>query len=335
MNAYFLINPRIYHSDKLKITLILSKMDAGKGVAFSEKWYNRMANSGLKPEEKTFMEFNKDYDQNFNPFGAKLKAWRDLSKLVQKLGKDEDGTPNDGFQEYVNKFENLVTKAQFEDKLTVVTQFSTGLDQQISTMILSMASPPNDLPGWIEKAQLFYGQKLHIDELRRNTHYSSFGFQNAPTPRTPCDPNAMEVNSVRLKKLTPQECAKCIKEGRCFKCQKIGHDAKNCRTKTDSTSNPPRSSQQVLLTEEAQTPTPPPKLKSSPFTNYAHSLGKSEEELLQTLKLCYEDQDEEVKAVETFKELQDFWGGKMFRCCLPRSTMYLLLCSMKELHVFP
>ena len=296
----------IYHSDELKITLILSKMDTGKGVAFSEKWYDKLTNTTLKVEEKTLEEFTKDFNKNFNPFNTKLKARRDLSKLFQRPGKDEDGTPNNRFQEYINKFENLTTKAQFEDKLTAVTQFLAGLDQQLSTMILSMTSPPDDLPGWIEKAQLFHGQKLHIDELRRNTCYSNFTTPNPQTPRTTRDPNAMEVDMVHLKKLTPQERAKCMREGRCFKCRKTGHDAKNCQTKGDAPSNPPRSSQQILHTEATPVTTPPPKSKPSPFADYAQSLGKSEEELLQTLKLCYEEQDEEVKAAETFKELQDF-----------------------------
>ena len=122
----------------------------------------QMANNSIKPKEKTLAEFTKDYDQNFNPFNTKLKARQDLSRLVQKLGKDEDGTPNDGFQEYINKFENLTTKAQFQNKLTTVTQFSAGLDRQLSTMILSMASPPDDLPGWIEKVQLFHGQSCTL-----------------------------------------------------------------------------------------------------------------------------------------------------------------------------
>ena len=306
MNAYFSINPRVYHSDELKIALILSKMDTGKGVAFSEKWYDKMANTTIKPEEKTLIEFTKDYDQNFNPFDSKLRARHDLSKLVQRPGKDKDGTPNDGFQEYINKFENLATKAQLEDKLTAVTQFSAGLDRQISTMILSMTSPPDDLPGWIEKAQLFHGQKLRIDELRRNTHYPGFRFQNASTPRTSCDPNTMDVDMVQLKKLTSQERAKCMKEGRCFKCRKVGHNAKNCRTKYDTTSNPSRPSQQILHTEVTPVPTSSIKPDPSPFAAYAQSLGKSEEELLQTLKLCYEEADEEVRATETFEELQDF-----------------------------
>ena len=128
MNTYFLINPKVYHSNELKIALILSKMDVGKGVAFLEKWYDKMANTSVKPKEKTLAEFTMDYDQNFNPFNTKLKARRDLSKLVQRPGRDKDGTPNDRFQEYINKFKNLTTKAQFLDKLTTVTQFSTGLD---------------------------------------------------------------------------------------------------------------------------------------------------------------------------------------------------------------
>ena len=188
----------------------------------------------------------------------------------------------------------------------MVTQFSAGLDRQISTMILSMASPPDDLPGWIEKVQLFHGQKLCIDKLRRSTCHPGFGFQNAPTPRTPRDPNTMDVDTVRLKKLTPQECAKCMKEGRCFKCRKVGHDAKNCRTKYDTMTNPPRPSQQILHTKATPIPTSSTKPDPSPFAAYAQSLGKLEEELLQTLKLCYEEADEEVKATETFEELQDF-----------------------------
>ena len=128
MDAYFLINPGIYNSDELKLALILSKMGTGKGVAFSEKWYDKLKNISVKAEDKTLAKFEEDYSENFNPLDVKVRARRDLSKLVQKPRKDKDGTPNDGFQDYVNNFENLTTKAQFEDKLTAVTQFSMGLD---------------------------------------------------------------------------------------------------------------------------------------------------------------------------------------------------------------
>ena len=306
MDAYFLINPTIYSSNKLKLALILSKMDTGKGIAFSEKWYDKLKNTLLKPEDKTLTKFVEDYNENFNPLDAKVWARHDLSKLVQKPGKDEDGTPNDGFQDFVNEFENLATKAQFEDKLTAVTQFSTRLDQQISTMILSMQSPPDTLEEWIAKAKVFHNQKLCIDELKKGTRYSNFRTLNSSLSRTSFDPNAMDVDAVRLKKLSPQERAKCMKEGRCFRCRKTGHDARNCRTKTNHTSGPSRLSQQIPHTEETPTAPPAAKSKSSPCMEYAQLLGKSEEELLQTLKLCYEDLDKGVKAAETFEDLQDF-----------------------------
>ena len=128
MDAYFLINPSIYSSDELKLALILSKMGTGKGIAFSEKWYDKLKNTMLKPEDKTLAKFVEDYNENFNPLDAKVRARQDLAKLIQKPGKDEDGTPNDRFQEFINEFENLATKAQIEDKLTAITQFSIGLD---------------------------------------------------------------------------------------------------------------------------------------------------------------------------------------------------------------
>ena len=36
----------------------------------------------------------------------------------------------------------------------------------------------------------------------------------------------MEVDFVMLKKLTPQEQVKCMREGICFKCRQFGHEAK-------------------------------------------------------------------------------------------------------------
>ena len=170
-------------------------------------------------------------------------------------------------------------------------------------MILSMQNPPDTLEEWIAKAKMFHNQKLRIDELRRGTRYSNFRTLN-PSTRNSIDPNAMEVDTIKLKKLSPQEWTKCMREGRCFRCRKTGHDARNCQTKTNPTPGPSRPPQRILHTEETPVSIPVTIQKSSPFADYAQSLGKTEEELLQTLKLCYKE--EEVRAAETFEELQDF-----------------------------
>ena len=72
-------------------------MGTGKGVAFSEKWYDKMANATIKAEEKILEKFLANYNQNFHPFDIKVKAHHNLSRLYEKPGKEEDGTPNDGF----------------------------------------------------------------------------------------------------------------------------------------------------------------------------------------------------------------------------------------------
>ena len=80
-------------------------------------------------------------------------------------------------------------------------------------MILSMTTPPDTLEEWIDKAKLFQGHKLRIDELQKGGQYNSFRPQSSPASRTPQDPDAMEVDFIKLEKLTPQEYAKCMREG--------------------------------------------------------------------------------------------------------------------------
>ena len=42
------------------------------------------------------------------------------------------------------------------------------------------------------------------------------------------EPEPMELGNIQLKKLTPAEREKCMKEGRCLRCREKGHLAKNC-----------------------------------------------------------------------------------------------------------
>ena len=55
--------------------------------------------------------------------------------------------------------------------------------------------------------------------------------QNNQNTNTKHDPNAMDVDTIRVNQLTAEEKQKCIKEGRCFRCQNMGHRSKECPTK--------------------------------------------------------------------------------------------------------
>ena len=134
----------------------------------------------------------------------------------------------------------------------------------------------------------------------RKGNPSFFTSRNPP----PHDPNAMDVDAVSLTKLTPAERAHCIREKLCFRCRKPGHSASQHNQSTPH-------SQNICTTNTSNptNPTPQPSINSTPPASaieaYVQTLktqGKDEAEVLQTLKLCYEDPPENIASVE----LEDF-----------------------------
>ena len=193
----------------------LNKMSKGRGIDFSEMWYNRMFNATIDAKEKTFDKFAENFETTFYPFDIKATAHSNLAKLTQKTFQEEDGTFNDGFQKFITDFQNLAAKAGISDKATLIDHFSLGIDQQIATMILSMSTIPTTLHEWIKKAKTFHAQKMCIAAIRGRKGNPSFFTSRNPPPH---DPNAMDVDAVSLTKLTPAERARCIREKLCFRC---------------------------------------------------------------------------------------------------------------------
>ena len=76
--------------------------------------------------------------------------------LAQKSFKRPDSIMDDGFQKYITDFQNLASKAGISDNITLIDQFSLGLDQQLATMILSMSLIPTTVAKWIEQAEVFH-----------------------------------------------------------------------------------------------------------------------------------------------------------------------------------
>ena len=99
-----------------------------------------MADSSIHSSEKTFNKFAENFKTTFYPFDTKATARLDLSKFVQKTTHLPNGTTNDGFQQYITDFQNLTSKAGITDDITLIDQFSLGVDQQIATMMTSSLS---------------------------------------------------------------------------------------------------------------------------------------------------------------------------------------------------
>ena len=259
-----------------------------------------MADTSIANTEKTFDKFASNFESTFFPYDTKATARFELTKLAQKSFKRPDGVMDDGFQKYITDFQNLASKAGISDDVTLIDQFSLGLDQQLATMILSMSSIPTTVAKWIEQAKVFHVQKMRILALKGGRLPSTIH-----SPRTTHDPNAMDIDAISLSKLTPTERARCIKEGLCFRCRKKGHSTNKCNNaRSTPAGSYPRP--QAIRSTETKTPTATSPAKTpSPIENYINSLktqGKNETEILQVLQMCYEEPKEEISVVST----QDF-----------------------------
>ena len=305
MKAYFILNTTLYTSDNDKVMMTLNKMSEGQGASFTEMWYDKMADTSISNNQKTFEKFAENFKTTFYPFDTKATARLDLSKLIQKTICCPNGTTNNGFQQYITNFQNLTSKAGITDDITLIDQFSLGVDQQIATMILSMSTMSTTIHKWIKKAKTFHAQKMHIQALRGGHPQPVTSF---PHPQQ--DPNAMDIDNVTLSKLTPTERAKCIQEGRCFHCRKTGHNATTCCTPcpSSSTSNYPQNIHITKMRPPKDFPTPSAHSKLDEYVNSVKTSGKSDDDIFSVLKMCYEELSEEL--AETFtsgvQRAQDF-----------------------------
>ena len=68
----------------------------------------------------------------------------------------------------------------------------------------------------------------HISTRANRMH----GYQKPSPPKRQKDPNAMDIDAIRTTgKLTDEERTKLMKEGRCFRCHKLGHMSRACPDK--------------------------------------------------------------------------------------------------------
>ena len=177
-------------------------------------------------------------------------------------------------------------------------------------MIYSMEKVPTTLKAWMAKAIDFHKQKARIIALKKEQGLPLSLF--SPNSCSTKDPNAMDVDTVCLKKLSPADCARCIREGLCFRCRKKGHSANECRS--SQMPGKPKGNycpQQVRNTETSDPPmstiaTIAPITPIDAFIQNLTTKGKTPKDILQTLKICYENDGEDVAAATTFPDNEDF-----------------------------
>src|ERR1700761_6775058 len=115
-------------------------------------------------------------------------------------------------------------------------KFRSGLKRQLHIAILKRDTPPRTTQEWIDAARMeqskwalmkasgLIGPQFNNRQSPwKNARGKSQAGQNKPK-----DPNAMDVDNVRLNPLSDKEKKVLSAEGRCFCCRQQGHMSRNC-----------------------------------------------------------------------------------------------------------
>ena len=150
----------------------------------------------VKASNNDFDHVKKAFANMFYPYHADETA-RDELKDLKQISTQKD----DGFQTYLSKFQYLVAQSNAGDTPAIHRLFTEGLDIQLATMIYSMEKVPTTLKAWMKKAINFHKQKAHIIALKKEQGLPLFSFSS--NLRSTKDSDAMDVDTIRLKKLSP------------------------------------------------------------------------------------------------------------------------------------
>ena len=183
-------------------------------------WLRALADSNIKAADRDFDHVKQAFTNMFYPYHQEEMARDELNNLKQFATRKDDG-----FQTYLSKFQYLVAQSQAGDTPEVRRLFAEGLDIQIATMIYSMEKVPTTLKAWMDKAIDFHKQKARIIALKKGQGLPLSSFSNSHPTK---DPDAMDVDTICLKKLSPADRAHCMREGLCFRYRKKGHSTNKC-----------------------------------------------------------------------------------------------------------
>ena len=220
---YLLVNKDVYNHDDRKITFALSFMKEGAAElwALTETEAIFIRNP---PGFGTWADFIKKFNNSFILENTKEQAidWLTTTKVNNKLD----------ILNYISKFKNNAALSGITDENVLINFFSRGIPTQLMRRIYSMDIVPTTMEKW-------YQQTLHFKQVWERTNKIAKGRNNPFIPfqdnrnnnhtQKKQDPNAMDVNAIWIKKLTPKERQRCFENKLCFKCRKLGHRSNQCR----------------------------------------------------------------------------------------------------------
>ena len=179
--------------------------------------------------------FVREFTQQFTDSAKEENAFAALQKL--ELKENDADT-------YINRFIELAEKAQWGfDAPGTIRLFRDGLPVNMHRATCRYQCLPRDMQDWFEATR---EECKHYNDMavsigprggagNISTRQNRLrGIEPPKQQQKRKDQNAMEVDAIKTGRPSDEEKARLLKEGRCFRCKKMGHMSRNCPDKKDS-----------------------------------------------------------------------------------------------------
>ena len=122
-------------------------------------------------------------------------------------------------ESYISTFQSNTTHASITDHNVLISFFTAGIPTLLMKCIMSLNTVPEKIDDWYSKAIHFQNQWDRAEQIAQQSGRSTQTFQSfSSSPRTTKDSNAMGIDVIKVKKLTPEEQEECFKKGLCLRC---------------------------------------------------------------------------------------------------------------------
>jgi len=213
MSAYFNMCGPQYTEKQVKL-ILLNKMSKGRGANFLEGWLLKIANDSIPEDQKSKGLIVHDFKKVFLPIDKTSRAWAALANLQM------EGSPFKGdFHGFCSSFELEAEKSGVEDENVLKDMLKQAVSTDLVFKMMSLENEPEMYKDWLMKTGQFYDVIQQLKKLHsgNHTYVPSGGYQSAPSSH--CDPNAMDVDAIRL---SPTQCVEHMHNNKCFICHKVG-----------------------------------------------------------------------------------------------------------------
>jgi len=289
MSAYFSMCRSRYTDKQMKL-ILLNKMSKGRGADFSEGWLSKIADTNVPDDQKTKELIVYDFEKVFLPTDKTSGARAALANL-----RMEGPLFRGDFHGFRSSFELEAGKSGVEDKNVLKDLLRQAVSTDLAFKMTSLENELKTYKDWLVKAGQFYDVTQRLKKLRSGSHtyVPSGGYRSSSTSHR--DPNAMDVDALRL---SPTQRAEHMHANKCFICHKVRcRSNRHPRPGSKAMTHPPASSSSSFV--RANTVSEPAEATNNLLLDYTCRLNISEKETVRSLGIVYGELDQDGTIAES------------------------------------